>query len=250
MRPILFEVFGLPIHSYGVSKAAAALVAGYLLVREFRRLGWEPDPAWTIVVTATVVGFAGGKLYFLAEHVGNLSAHSFGPSGFTWYGGLIAGVAAVVVMARRYRLPLAQLAGVAVAPLSVAYGIGRIGCFLAGDGSYGQPSDLPWVTAFPNGMVPHRGAGASGGAVRSRHRARRGRAAVGAANPAVAADCRQVVRGAQRCSAVPGGGDPDRPRGAGRVDAAAAVVGAADSRRRGPAGDHLTAGLTPAPAAG
>lgn len=36
----------------------------------------------------------------------------------------------------------------------MAYGIGRIGCFLAGDGSYGQPSDLPWATAFPNGMVP------------------------------------------------------------------------------------------------
>jgi phosphatidylglycerol:prolipoprotein diacylglycerol transferase len=106
------------------------------------------------VVTATIVGFAGGKLYFLAEHAGDLSVDSFGSSGFTWYGGLIAGVAAVVVMARRYRLPLVQLAGVAAAPLSVAYGIGRIGCFLAGDGSYGQPSDLPWATAFPDGAVP------------------------------------------------------------------------------------------------
>ena len=59
-----------------------------------------------------------------------------------------------MVVARRYRLPLAPLAGIAAAPLSVAYGIGRIGCFLAGDGSYGQPSDLPWATAFPDGMVP------------------------------------------------------------------------------------------------
>jgi phosphatidylglycerol:prolipoprotein diacylglycerol transferase len=154
VRPVLFELFGLPIHSYGVSKAAAALVAGYLLAREFRHLGWHPDRAWSIVVAATVVGFVGGKLYYLAEHAGELSAHSLGPSGFTWYGGLIAGVATVVVMARRFGLPLAQLAGVAAAPLSVAYGIGRIGCFLAGDGSYGQPSDLPWATAFPDGMVP------------------------------------------------------------------------------------------------
>jgi phosphatidylglycerol:prolipoprotein diacylglycerol transferase len=57
-------------------------------------------------------------------------------------------------MARRYGLPVAQLAGVAAAPLSVAYGIGRIGCFLAGDGSCGQPSDLPWATAFPHGTMP------------------------------------------------------------------------------------------------
>jgi phosphatidylglycerol:prolipoprotein diacylglycerol transferase len=154
VRPVLFEVFGFPINSYGVSKAAAALVAGYLLAREFRRLGWNPDRAWSIVVTATVVGFVGGKLYYLAEHVGALSLHSFGSSGFTWYGGLIAGVLTVVVMARRDGLPLGQLAGISAAPLSFAYGIGRIGCFLSGDGSYGQPSDLPWAMAFPNGTMP------------------------------------------------------------------------------------------------
>ena len=39
-------------------------------------------------------------------------------------------------------------------PLSVAYGIGRIGCFLAGDGTYGKPTSLPWAMAFPNGAVP------------------------------------------------------------------------------------------------
>ncbi|CCG02792.1 prolipoprotein diacylglyceryl transferase [Blastococcus saxobsidens] len=154
MRPVLFEVFGFPINSYGVSKAAAALVAGYLLAREFRRLGWNPDRAWSIIIAATVMGFVGGKLYYLAEHAGSLSLHSFGGSGFTWYGGLIAGVVTVVVMARRYELPLGQLAGIAAAPLSFAYGVGRIGCFLSGDGSYGQPSDLPWAVAFPNGMMP------------------------------------------------------------------------------------------------
>ena len=34
-----------------------------------------------VVVWATVLGFVGGKLYYLAEHAGSLSAHSFGPSG-------------------------------------------------------------------------------------------------------------------------------------------------------------------------
>jgi len=36
----------------------------------------------------------------------------------------------------------------------LGYGIGRIGCLLAGDGDYGPPSDLPWAMAFPNGTVP------------------------------------------------------------------------------------------------
>jgi phosphatidylglycerol:prolipoprotein diacylglycerol transferase len=77
-----------------------------------------------------------------------------GGSGFVWYGGLIGGVAAVFVICRRHKLPLGTVAGEMAMPLSVAYGIGRIGCFLAGDGTYGKPSDLPWAVAFPNGVVP------------------------------------------------------------------------------------------------
>lgn len=154
MQPVLFEIFGFPVNSYGVSKALAAIAAAYLLAREFRRLGWDPERAWNIVMAATVLGFVGGKLYYLAENLGNLTPHHFGSSGFTWYGGLIAGILTVTVMARRYGLPLGQFAGVAVAPLALAYGIGRIGCFLSGDGTYGKPSDLPWAMAFPNGTMP------------------------------------------------------------------------------------------------
>ena len=115
MRPVLFDILGFPINSYGVSKALAALVAAYLLGREFRRLGWDPERAWNLVMASTVLGFAGGKLYYLAEHAGNLTLHDFGSSGFTWYGGMIAGVATVVVMTRRYRLPLGQFAGIVAA---------------------------------------------------------------------------------------------------------------------------------------
>ena len=154
MYPTLFEIFGLPIGSYGLSKALAALAAVVLLTREFRRLRWEPDVATTLVLATTLVGFLGAKLYYLAEHWGSLSVHDFGGSGFTWYGGFLAGVATFVVIARRHRLPLAELAAVAAAPASVAYGIGRLGCLLAGDGTYGTPSDLPWAMAFPNGVAP------------------------------------------------------------------------------------------------
>lgn len=154
MRPVLFEVLGFPINSYGASKALAAIVAAYLLAAEFRRLGWDPGRAWNMVFAATVFGFAGGKLYYLAENVGELTPHHLGGAGFTWYGGFAAGVITVAVMARRYRLPLGHLAGIAAAPLSVAYGIGRIGCFLSGDGTYGRPSDVPWAMAFSNGTMP------------------------------------------------------------------------------------------------
>ncbi|WP_116051463.1 prolipoprotein diacylglyceryl transferase [Amycolatopsis palatopharyngis] len=154
MYPTLFTLFGVPIQSYGVSKALAAVVAIFLLGREFRRLGWDPNVATNVVVATTVGGFAGAKVYYLAEHAHSLTLHDFGGSGFTWYGGFLAGLAVFVVMARRNGLPFGQLAAAAAVPMSVAYGIGRLGCLLAGDGTYGTPTDLPWGMAFPHGVVP------------------------------------------------------------------------------------------------
>ena len=154
MYPTLFTLFGVPIQSYGVSKVLAVMAAVFLLGREFRRFGWDRAVATNLVVATTVAGFLGAKLYYLAEHAGSLTLHDFGGSGFTWYGGFLAGLVVFVVMARRHRLPFGRLAAASVVPMSVAYGIGRLGCLLAGDGTYGTPTDLPWGMSFPHGMVP------------------------------------------------------------------------------------------------
>jgi len=151
VRPILFSLFGVPIGSYGVSKALAALVAGWLLVRLFVRRGLNPDDAYTMTFAGAVWGFVGAKAYYLLEELPDLTWHDLGSSGFTWYGEFLAGVAAVLVVARRRGLPLVLVAGLAAAPLSVAYGIGRLGCLLAGDGTYGRPSTLPWAMTSPTG---------------------------------------------------------------------------------------------------
>lgn len=154
MKPVLLDLGGVEITSYGLSKALAALAAGWLLTRELRRFGRDPGLAWPLTFAGFLGGFAGAKLYYLAESLPDLSLHDLGGSGFTWYGGLIGGALAVLWVARRERVPLAQMAGMAAIPLAVAYGIGRVGCLLAGDGTYGTPSDLPWAMSFPDGEVP------------------------------------------------------------------------------------------------
>ncbi len=155
MRPVLVELGGVQVQSYGVSKALAALVAGWLLQRELLRRGRDPQPAFTLAIVALVAGFLGAKLYYLLESSADgVSAHDFGASGFTWYGGLLGGALGVVLVARRHRIPVAEMAGMAAIPLAVAYGIGRLGCLLAGDGTYGVPTELPWAMSFPEGTVP------------------------------------------------------------------------------------------------
>ncbi|MBN9375496.1 MAG: prolipoprotein diacylglyceryl transferase [Cellulomonas sp.] len=153
MRPVLFSIFGFDVQSYGVSKAAAALLAAWLLGRAFQRRGLKTDDAYSLVMWATIWGFVGAKIYFLLEHTDEISLHHLGGSGFTWYGGLIGGIATFLIIIRRRQLPAAFVIDAAAIPLTLAYGVGRIGCWLSGDGTYGKPTTLPWGQAFPNGMV-------------------------------------------------------------------------------------------------
>jgi len=154
MRPVLFSLFGLDIQSYGVSKAAAALLAAFLLGRAFHARGLTKDDAYSLVMWATIWGFVGAKVYFLLEHAGEITLHHLGGSGFTWYGGLIGGITAFLVIIRRRKLPATFVVDAAAIPLTLAYGVGRIGCWLSGDGTYGRPTDLPWGVALPHAMVP------------------------------------------------------------------------------------------------
>ncbi len=154
MFPVLFSFLGVQIQSYGVSKALAALVGAYLLGHAFQRIGYDKERGHSLVLWATLWGFVGAKIYYLLTNSQHFSWSLLGGSGFVWYGGLIGGTLAVVVITRRHKLSLGTVAGAMAMPLSVAYGIGRIGCFFAGDGTYGKPTNLPWGMAFPNGLVP------------------------------------------------------------------------------------------------
>ena len=154
MLPVLFSVFGFDVQSYGVSKALASLVAAFLLARAFERLALSRDSAYSLVMWATIWGFVGAKIYYLLEQLPNFDVHHLGGMGFTWYGGLIGGLAAALVIVRRHQLPLGVVAGAAAVPLTIAYGIGRLGCLLSGDGTYGRPTSLPWAMTFSNAVVP------------------------------------------------------------------------------------------------
>lgn len=60
----------------------------------------------------------------------------------------------VIALARCYRISSLQLFDAVSTGAAIGYGIGRLGCLLAGDGDYGTPTSLPWGMRFPHGLVP------------------------------------------------------------------------------------------------
>lgn len=157
MQPEI-DVLGLPLKTFGLMFALAFAAAGALVARRLREQGRPVDWAYEIVFAALLGGLVGARGYYLVQHWDEVSGDLLGSivsgSGLVWYGGALGGALGVVLWAqRRGMLGLALLDLVAPA-LALGYAIGRVGCQVSGDGDYGEPSDLPWAMAYPNGAVP------------------------------------------------------------------------------------------------
>src|SRR5680860_808544 len=157
MHPILFEVGGFTVTSFGAAMALAFLVAGWIFSRELDRMDEDPELAWDLTLYAALGGVAGAKLYYLLLNWPQTAADPWGAitsrSGLVWYGGFLGAAALVAWRVHRGRHSIPRFADAAAPALAIGYAIGRLGCFLVGD-DYGRPTDLPWGIAFPEGSPP------------------------------------------------------------------------------------------------
>jgi phosphatidylglycerol:prolipoprotein diacylglycerol transferase len=157
MYPVLFKIGPLTIYSFGTLMALAAIAAGWILHVELKRCRYDPDLASTLVVAAGVGGLIGARLFFVFEDwagfVRSPLDFVLSGAGFTWYGGLMGGAIAVTWMVRRRAMPWLQAADIAAPALALAYGIGRLGCHVAGDGDWGTVTDVPWAVAYTNAII-------------------------------------------------------------------------------------------------
>jgi phosphatidylglycerol---prolipoprotein diacylglyceryl transferase len=137
--------------------ALALISAAYILQADFDRRRMKAD-AFFMITVAGLTGILGAKLYHLLEEPSVFFANPwpllFSRYGFAWFGGFLGGFGAMLLLGWRAKLPLLQFLDACSPAAAFGYGIGRIGCFLSGDGDYGKPTSLPWGMSFPNGVVP------------------------------------------------------------------------------------------------
>lgn len=201
MYPRLSDLFSdylgfslpIPINSFGFMVAVGAMVGAWLLQKEFDRMytigqlnGVKiPDPeqkgkvrkrmvtvspsfvVGTITMIVIGVGFLGARLFHILENLDQFfrspAQMIFTTGGFTFYGGLVLGSYAVVRYVRKKGLDLGSVADAMAPGLIIAYGIGRIGCHLSGDGDWGVAADVAakpdwipmwlWAETYPNNIL-------------------------------------------------------------------------------------------------
>lgn len=157
MFPILFQFGPLTIYSFGAFMALAALSAAWVVYSELKRKGYNPELASTMVFAAAIGGLVGARILFIIEDWTDFLRAPlnfiFTGAGFTWYGGLFGGTAAVSWIVKKNKIPWLVGADIAAPALAIGYGVGRIGCHVAGDGDWGAVTDVPWGVAYTKAIV-------------------------------------------------------------------------------------------------
>lgn len=111
----------------------------------------------TVVTIAFVAGIVGSKIFHNLEYwdefwqdplTGLLSF-----SGLTFYGGLIVATVSIALYIRKFNVPILHFADSVAPGVMLAYGIGRIGCQVSGDGDWGIDNLAPkpeWLSWLPD----------------------------------------------------------------------------------------------------
>jgi prolipoprotein diacylglyceryl transferase len=113
----------------------------------------------SIIIVAAIAGIIGSKIFDVVEHLDQLFEDPiralFSFSGLAFYGGLITAAFVLSWYVERNKIPWAINADIVAPALMLAYGIGRIGCQLSGDGCWGEVNLAPkpeWMGFLPDWM--------------------------------------------------------------------------------------------------
>jgi phosphatidylglycerol:prolipoprotein diacylglycerol transferase len=148
--------------TFGLMLWLAAVAAAFVMDRGFKRArladsSGGPD-AVGMVAVAVVAGIVGAKLWHVLDTPAEFREMGWrvlwDTAGFAWFGGLLFGISALVFQGWWAKIGGLRTLDLAAPAAAIGYGLGRIGCFLSGDGCYGVPTSLPWGMSFPHGIEP------------------------------------------------------------------------------------------------
>lgn len=128
---------------------------------------YPSDRVGPITMAAAVGGILGAKFFAIIEYLPKFFEDPLGVllsgDGLAIYGGLIGGGLAVFLYLRKHGIKPVPVMDAVAPALIVAYGVGRIGCQLSGDGDWGisaaaQPDwwflpDWVWSFDFPHNVL-------------------------------------------------------------------------------------------------
>ena len=149
MFPELFRLGSLSISVYGVMLGAAFALCTLGFVHAGGKSGLAQEKLWDLALLATVVAVAAARLFYVLAALpvyrhNLLSWFDLRHGGFSFFGALAAGTAAVLLYAGCPGLQPGKILDLAAPFLALGYALVRVGCFFNGC-CFGLPAELPWA---------------------------------------------------------------------------------------------------------
>ena len=153
MHPILFEIGGFTVYTYGLFVAGGIAIAFLLGLRRSKRLGIPEPVIYNLIFLTILVGIIGARLIHVTAEWSYYQRHFWEifllrRGGLAIQGGLLFGLAGAVWYLRRKKIIVRPVLDNFLLYLPLGQAIGRLGCFFNGC-CYGKPSNLPWAVNFP-----------------------------------------------------------------------------------------------------
>lgn len=154
---ILFQIGPISIYLFGTMIAVGALAGIYVLSKEVKKVGFNPDLIVEGVLYSLLAGFIGARVFYIlfynpAYYLANpREILAIAEGGLSIHGGLLGGFFTAFLFLRKHKLPFLGILDLAVPPLILAQGISRIGCDV-----FGKPMvrAWPWGVLY-NGVLVH-----------------------------------------------------------------------------------------------
>lgn len=148
----------IPVHLFCETLAYFVGYRYYVCLKRHHSDEIGENNRFYIFLAAAIGAFIGSHIVGIMENPTDLKrlniVYFFGNK--TIVGGFLGGLMSVEI-AKKYLNIKASSGDLMVYPLIIAMIIGRVGCFLAGlaDGTYGNPSNLPWAINMGDGIPRH-----------------------------------------------------------------------------------------------
>ena len=150
-----FNIFSFPVYFYGIILAFATLCGiycSYLLYKIF----YDRAEAKSIIDFSPlliIAGIIGARVYYCIVNYSYYFVHPqeifyIRQGGLSIHGMIIAGIAALFIFSKIYKLSFLKLADVFLCASALGQSIGRWGNFFNSE-AFGTPTDLPWKLFIP-----------------------------------------------------------------------------------------------------
>lgn len=158
MNPILLEIGNFSLHWYGLLIVGGAAASAFWSTIWAKRSGGDPDHVWNLLAWCLICGIIGARIYHVLSSPADGGGFSFyrenpmaiinfwsgGFRGLGIYGGLIGGVAAIIVYSWISKINILQYLDYIAVNVPLAQAVGRFGNFVNQE-LYGPPSTVPWA---------------------------------------------------------------------------------------------------------